>query len=72
METEPAARPRLWRFVGIATEFFSPIMGGAIAGYYLDEHFHTQPILAVVGLFLGVGLGFYRLIVELRAFQRTL
>lgn len=72
METEPASGSRLWRFVGIATEFFSPIMGGAIGGYYLDEHFHTQPILAVVGLFLGVGLGFYRLIVELRDFQRTL
>ena len=72
MENEPQSPPRLWRFVGVAAEFFSPIMGGAIAGYYLDEHFHTQPIIAIVGLFLGVGLGFYRLIVELRDFQRTL
>ena len=72
MENEPPSRPGLWRFVGIAAEFFSPIIGGAIAGYYLDEHFHTDPVMAVVGVFLGIALGFYRLFVELREFQRSL
>jgi F0F1-type ATP synthase assembly protein I len=65
-------RPSLWRFLGIGAEFFSPILGGAIAGYYLDIYFHTQPVMAVSGVFLGIALGFYRLFVELRDFQKSL
>ena len=65
-------RAGLWRFAAIGAEFFSPILGGAIAGYYLDQHFGTQPAIAVAGVFLGIVLGFYRLIVELRDFQRRL
>jgi len=64
--------PGLWRFVAIGAEFFSPIIGGAIAGYYLDIYFRTQPVIAVSGVFLGTALGFYRLFVELRDFQRRL
>ncbi len=65
-------RPNLWRFLAIGAEFFSPILGGAIAGYYLDQHFRTQPVIAVTGVFLGMALGFYRLFVELRDFQKSL
>ena len=67
-----SAPPNLWRFLGIGVEFFSPIIGGAIAGYYLDVYFHTAPAIAVVGVFLGIALGFYRLFVELRDFQKGL
>jgi F0F1-type ATP synthase assembly protein I len=66
------ATPGLWRFAAIGAEFFSPILGGAVAGYYLDLHFHTSPVIAVAGVFLGTALGFYRLFVELRDFQRQL
>jgi F0F1-type ATP synthase assembly protein I len=65
-------RPSLWRFAAIGAEFFSPILGGAVLGYYLDRYFHTDPVLAVSGVFLGVVLGFYRLFVELRDFQKSL
>jgi len=65
-------RPKLWRFLGIGAEFFSPILGGAVAGYYLDEHFRTQPWMVVAGVLLGVFLGFYRLFVELRDFQKSM
>jgi F0F1-type ATP synthase assembly protein I len=60
----------LWRFAAIGIEFFSPILGGALLGYYLDEYFRSAPLLAVTGLLLGVFLGMYRLIIELRDFQR--
>jgi F0F1-type ATP synthase assembly protein I len=60
----------LWRFAAIGIEFFSPILGGSLLGYYSDDYFHTAPALAVTGLLLGVFLGMYRLIVELRDFQR--
>jgi ATP synthase protein I len=71
MPADPA-RPKLWRFLGIGAEFFSPILGGAVAGYYLDEHFRTEPWIVVTGVLLGVFLGFYRLFVELRNFQKSL
>ncbi len=61
---------RLWRFAAIAVEFFSPILGGSILGYYLDQYFRTAPVLAVAGVLLGTFLGMYRLVIELRDFQR--
>jgi F0F1-type ATP synthase assembly protein I len=70
MPPEAIPPARLWRFAAIGLEFFSPILGGSILGYYSDEYFHTAPALAVTGLLLGVFLGMYRLIVELRDFQR--
>ena len=70
----PDAKPPvgLWRFAAIGAEFFSPILGGSLLGYYLDGYFRTTPILAVTGVLLGVFLGMYRLIIELRDFQRSL
>jgi F0F1-type ATP synthase assembly protein I len=62
----------LWRFAAIAAEFFSPILGGAILGYYLDDYFHVAPVLAVVSVLLGTFIGMYRLIIELRDFHRGL
>lgn len=61
---------RMWRFAAIGAELVSPILGGAVLGYYLDEYFRTAPALAVTCLLLGVFLGFYRLIAELRNFQK--
>jgi F0F1-type ATP synthase assembly protein I len=75
---EPGNRPRedgrpsafrMLRFASIGLELFSPIVGGAIGGYYLGEYFH-RPWIALVMLFGGVFLGFYRLVIELRNFQR--
>lgn len=71
MEPAQSRQPlRLWRFAAIGIEFFSPILGGSVLGYYCDDYFHTAPWLAVTGLLLGVFLGLYRLIVELRAFMQ--
>jgi F0F1-type ATP synthase assembly protein I len=70
MPPESIPPVRLWRFAAIGLEFFSPILGGSILGYYSDEYFHTAPLLAVTGLLLGVFIGMYRLIVELRDFMR--
>lgn len=70
MPTESNPPVQLWRFAAIGVEFFSPILGGSVLGYYADEHFHTAPLLAVSGLLLGVFLGMYRLILELRDFIR--
>lgn len=63
-------RSRVLRFTAIGLEFFSPILGGVIFGYYLGEYLH-KPWIGLVGLLGGVFLGFYRLIVEIRAFMKA-
>ncbi len=70
MATNGIPSARMWRFAAIGAEFFSPILGGAILGYYLDEYFRIAPALAVSGVLLGTFIGMYRLVVELKNFQR--
>lgn len=70
---EPSAeKPNLWRYAAIGAELFSPILGGSVAGYYIDAHFHTGSIWTLIGLLGGVFLGFYRLIAETRSFRKNL
>jgi F0F1-type ATP synthase assembly protein I len=67
-----AEKPNLWRFAAIGAELFSPIIGGSLAGYFIDAHFHTGSIWTLIGLLGGVFLGFYRLIAETRSFRKNL
>jgi hypothetical protein len=60
----------LFRFAAIGLEFFSPIVAGILGGYYLGEYLH-MPWLGLIGLVGGVAIGFYRLIVEVRNFQKN-
>jgi hypothetical protein len=62
--------PRYFRITIIGLEFSSPILAGLIGGYYLGEYFH-RPWIGLAGLGGGVFLGFYRLIIELRAFMKS-
>jgi F0F1-type ATP synthase assembly protein I len=61
----------LARYVMIAGELASPILGGGVAGYFADKYFHSA-WLAVLFLLGGIFLGFYRLIVEVRDIQKNL
>ena len=71
MALEPSARGSgsYLRYTAIGLEFFSPIVAGILGGYYLGEYVH-MPWLGLVGLVGGVAVGFYRLIVEVRNFQK--
>lgn len=65
-------QPSMWRYMAIGAEFFSPIIGGSVAGYYLDQYLHTDSLWTLIGLLGGVFIAFYRLIVEMREFRRNL
>jgi Putative F0F1-ATPase subunit Ca2+/Mg2+ transporter len=71
MALDPLARGSgsYFRFAAIGLEFFSPIVAGILGGYYLGNYLR-MPWLGLVGLVGGVAIGFYRLIVEVRAFQK--
>lgn len=38
-------------------EFTAPIIGGILAGYFIDQYFDTAPIFIILLLLLGVGAG---------------
>jgi F0F1-type ATP synthase assembly protein I len=65
------ANDRYWmvRQAAIAVEFVSPIIGGAVAGYLLDNYFHTR-YLTLIMFLVGVFAGFYRLILTLRGLNK--
>ncbi|HTT77503.1 MAG TPA: AtpZ/AtpI family protein [Candidatus Binataceae bacterium] len=64
----PRGTGDLLRFAAIGLEFFSPIVAGILGGYYLGEYLH-MPWIGLIGLIGGAAMGFYRLIVEVRAFM---
>ena len=62
-----AAAPYLgavWRLVG------AMIVGGA-AGWFVDGKLHSSPWGLIVGLFVGLGSGFYMLIQALNAMKKS-
>lgn len=47
------------RLVGVGFFIGGSILGGVVAGLWLDSRFGTEPILVLVGLFLGIIVAFY-------------
>lgn len=56
--TDPEKRPP-WAYVGLGFEIVVPIVLGLLLGLWLDGRWGTRPWLAVVGILLGIGAGFY-------------
>lgn len=54
--------------VGIVTALL--FVGGLALGWLLDRVFHTFPILAIVGLALGMAGGVYYTITQFRSFLK--
>ena len=47
------------RLVGVGFFVGISILGGVVGGLWLDSKFNTSPILAIVGLLLGIVVAFY-------------
>ena len=54
--------------IGIVTALL--FAGGLALGRLLDRLFHTSPILAIVGLALGIAGGVYYTIAQFRSFLK--
>ncbi|HTR62984.1 MAG TPA: AtpZ/AtpI family protein [Candidatus Binataceae bacterium] len=63
---------KLARLAAIGWEFSGPIIAGTVIGHYCDQYFHTDPWITLVLFLLGVFAGFYRLIVDLQAAQKSM
>ena len=47
------------RLAGIGFFIGSSILLGIFAGHWLDGKLNTEPILVIIGLFLGLAVAFY-------------
>lgn len=55
-ESDFSRFPRIGFRVG--TEMLSGVLAGGAIGYFLDDWFHSKPLLLIVFLFLGGAAGF--------------
>ena len=56
------------RLTGIGFFIGISIVGGVVAGLWLDDKFHTSPALVLVGLLAGIivaGFGLYKMLIPL-------
>lgn len=62
------------RYTNIAFSFGITLTAGILLGFYggswLDRRWGTAPWLMIAGILLGIGLGFYSLLSELRVLER--
>ena len=63
---------RMARFAAIGTELTMPPIAGAILGHYLDQHFHTDPIITVAAFFVGLVGGFIRFLQDITLARKAL
>ena len=56
------------RLVGIGWYIGVSIVLGVLGGLWLDNKFHTKPILVIVGLILGIIVAFYGVFIMLKPF----
>jgi F0F1-type ATP synthase assembly protein I len=53
------------RLLGIGTYVAVCIVLGTLGGRWLDSQFETEPLLTVIGLFLGLALAIYGAVQQL-------
>jgi len=51
----------------LGVELVLPTLLGAVVGYYADQYFSSAPLGMIVGVFVGAGLGFWRIVVKFLA-----
>lgn len=47
------------RLVGMGWYVALSIVGGVLAGIWLDNKLHTKPVMVIIGLLLGLVIAFY-------------
>lgn len=56
------------RFIGVGWYVGLSILGGVLAGLWLDNQFSTKPLFVIIGLMLGItvaGYGVYKMVAYL-------
>lgn len=67
---DPAQWQKMMRYASLGLEFIVTFGLFLAGGIYLDGRFSTKPLLTLIGLATGFGLGLFRMVVELRRQER--
>ncbi|MEE8318825.1 MAG: AtpZ/AtpI family protein [Dehalococcoidales bacterium] len=62
------------RLIGVGFFIGVSIVLGVVAGLWLDNRFDTGPVLAIIGLLLGIAVAFYgvfQMLLPLIGYQRN-
>jgi F0F1-type ATP synthase assembly protein I len=65
----PREAPGWSTLLSIGSVFVVLIAGGLALGWFVDGLLHTYPVVAVIGLALGIAGGIYYSIVQFRSFM---
>ncbi|MBD3226224.1 MAG: hypothetical protein GF313_15965 [Caldithrix sp.] len=57
-------------YLTIAYVFIGGILFFGFVGYYIDQKSHLEPLFLILGVFLGLGLGFYHMIKTIQNMER--
>nr|WP_042354361.1 AtpZ/AtpI family protein [Bacillus rubiinfantis] len=61
-----------FKAMGLMSAILAQLAGstliGIFAGKWLDQHWETEPIFLIIGLFLGLTAGIYSMIISIRHF----
>jgi len=47
------------RFIGVGWYVGLSILGGVLAGLWMDDRFNTRPLFVIIGLLLGMAVAVY-------------
>ena len=72
MREQKPDRPTWVRYSGVGVEFAGAVVGFALVGYWIDQHYECRPWGVLIGAALGLIGGTYNLIREsLAAFREA-
>ncbi len=56
----------IFAYSTIGIQLAATVIAFVIVGYKLDEHYNLSPVFITVGVFIGMGIGFYHLLKQLK------
>lgn len=61
----------IYTYSSIGIQLAATVVLFLLGGYKLDSHYGKSPVFTTIGAFLGMAVGFYHLIRQLRDIDRT-
>jgi ATP synthase protein I len=61
---------RVWQLLTLGWYVAACIVGGIVAGIWLDQALHVSPLFLLLGLFLGLAAAFWGMYKMLRDLQK--
>lgn len=61
----------LFAYSTIGIQLAATVVAFVIGGYKLDEYYDRAPVFITIGAFIGMGIGFYHLLKQLKGIDEA-